>query len=377
MRFVARLLDGERMSELCREFGISRKTGYKLKERYDRLGPEGLYDASRRPTRSPRTTAKPLVERIIAARKAHPTWGPRKLRSWLMEHDRGVQYPVASTIGEILAKHGLVAPRRLRKRLPVSLRPLQDAKAPNDLWCVDYKGQFRLGNGSYCYPLTLTDQVSRYLLACEGFEAIDGAAARTVFEGLFAEFGLPRAIRSDGGAPFASRGLLGLSKLSAYWVSLGIAWERIAPGHPEQNGRHERMHRTLKAETTRPAGQTLLHQQERFDTFREHFNRERPHEALGQRPPSSVYVPSAQARTSVGELDYPLHDDVRTVAASGHIHVLRRRGTCLFLSSSLAGQRVGLREIEPDRVLITFADLDLGVFDLSTRSFDVYEAPSS
>jgi len=374
MRFIARLLDGERMSDVCRDFGITRKTGYKFKARYDQHGPEGLYEASRRPHGSPRTTDAITQEQIVAARKAHPTWGPAKLRHWLSEHNAGVLYPASSTIGEILRKRGLITPRKRRSRVPGHEAPLRDAKAPNDLWCVDYKGQFRMGNGEYCYPLTVTDQMSRMLIVCEGFERIQTETAQTAFEHAFAEYGLPFAIRSDNGAPFASRGLLGLSRLSAYWISLGIAVERIEPGHPEQNGRHERMHRTLKAETTRPAAKNLLQQQERFDAFVEEFNNDRPHEGLGQRTPGSIYQTSSRLRSSVPELAYPLHDDVRTVSGSGHLTLSRK--TRIFLSTALAGHAVGLREIDDDLLLISFADRDLGCLNVKTNNFNAIEAES-
>lgn len=369
MQFVTRLLAGERMTELCREFGISRKTGYKLRERFERQGPAGLFDVSRRPHRLARQSPKVLRELFLEARRAHPSWGPKKLRQMVSAAHPGVVMPAVSTIGDWLLRAGLAQPRRRSLRVARHRNELREATASNEVWCVDYKGQFKLGNGKDCYPLTVTDNFSRYLLSCEGFERIDGDAARAVFEQLFATHGLPEAIRSDNGAPFASRGLFGLSRLSAFWLRCGVFPERIAPGQPQQNGRHERMHRTLKAETTRPAGASLLQQQERFDAFREEFNRLRPHEALGQRRPADVYQRSSRAFKGVPNLEYPLHDDVVRVSPNGHAHILRRRGGNVFLGGALAGERIGVRELESGELLLTFATLDLGTVDPASLRF--------
>lgn len=376
MKFVSRLKNGERMSDLCKEFGISRKTGYKLKERYERLGPEGLFDGHRAPQKIPHRTAGPIRELLIETRKAHPTWGARKLREVILRSQPEVGLPAASTITEILLRAGLVEKRRRRRRPSSPPTGRVEVNEPNDMWCTDYKGEFRLGNGRYCYPLTITDQVSRYILACEGFERIETDAARAVFEQLFKKYGLPKAMRSDNGAPFASRGLFGLSRLSAWWLKLGIILDRIEPGHPEQNGRHERMHRTLKAETTRPAGVTLLAQQERFDLFVEQFNHERPHEALDQGTPADLYRVAPRTWSSIsGELEYPLHDDVRVVSRGGHVRILRQRKSHVFLSAALAGERVGLRELSDGRLLLTFVNLDLGWVDPATLRFASAETP--
>ena len=373
MDFVLRLKSGERMSELCRLFGISRKTGYKLAERFERLGPSGLFDMSRRPHHLARAKPALVRELFLEARNAHPTWGGRKLRSWVEQRQPGVPLPAASTISDWLSQAGLVKRRRRRIRVSPYGDQLRVSEKPNDIWCVDYKGQFQLGNGAYCYPLTLTDHFSRFLLACEGFEAIDGDVARAVFEQVFAANGVPDVIRSDNGAPFASRGLLGLSRLSVWWLKLGIIPERIAPGHPEQNGRHERMHRTLKAETTRPARPTLLSQQERFDTFCEEYNTERPHEALDMKRPADVYQPSSRPFGGTPELSYPLHDEVIRVRPGGHARVLHR-GPGFFLSSALEGERIGVRELPSGMLLLTFANLDLGYLDPATRRFHPVDA---
>ena len=369
MAFVGRLLAGERMSDLCVEYGISRKTGYKFKERYDRLGPVGLYDLSRRPIRSPGRTPEVIRDLIVELRREHPTWGPKKLVEVLRQRHAGVTLPAPTTVGDMLARMGLVRRRRRRRHFVASSHTLTDPTRPNDVWCADYKGQFRLANGQYCYPLTITDQMSRFIIGCEGFTAIDGMTARAVFEDRFSRYGLPLVIRTDNGAPFASRGLFGLSRLSVFWLKLGIVPERIEPGEPQQNGRHERMHRTLKEDTTRPAATSLLQQQERFDAFVDTFNEERPHEALGQKPPATVFSPSPRPLPTTSDLEYPLHDEVRTVAASGHIQALRGRGSAVFISTALAGERVGIRELEDGRWLVTFASLDLGWLDPTSARF--------
>jgi transposase InsO family protein len=365
MLFVVRLEKGERMTDLCREFGISRKTGYKIHARYKELSVVGLYDAKRAPENIPHRTPPEVAERILKLRRKHPTWGAPKLRAWLVEREGG-RWPAVSTIGVLLQKSGMVRPQRRRRAVEACVTGLSVPTQTNDLWCIDFKGQFRLRNGHYCYPLTVTDAQSRFILICEGMERIDGERVWQELERTFRRFGLPKAIRSDNGSPFASRGLCGLSKLSARWIGLGIKHERIEPGKPQQNGRHERMHRTLKAETTRPAAASMLAQQERFDRFCEIFNHERPHEALEQMTPSSHYVPSTRPYAAMS-LVYPLHDDVRTVTSCGHVSVTRKRGTSIFVSTALAGLRVGIRELEDDRWLISYADIDLGICDLGSK----------
>lgn len=355
---MTRLASGERMADLCREYGIARKTGNKFKERFERLGAAGLADQSRAPHVIPHRTPPEVVELIIAARRAHPSWGARKLKVILEE--RGHRIPSHGAIERILSKAGLVEARKRRPRHVPSATPhLRVAEAANDVWCIDYKGQFRLGDQSYCYPLTISDQHSRYLLACEGMAAISDEAARDVCQDVFSQFGLPTAIRSDNGIPFASRGLAGLTKLSVYFLRVGIELERIAPGHPEENGRHERMHRTLKAETTRPARTNLLQQQERFDEFLDEFNTVRPHEALDLKRPADVYAPAPRPLpTTLPELSYPCHDDAVRVSNWGDIKIAGVGS--VKLTAALAGQHVGIRE-EPDgRWLVSFASLDLG-----------------
>jgi transposase InsO family protein len=369
MKFVVRLNAGESMSDLCREFGISRKTGYKFWERYKQEGPGGLEDASRAPKRVARRTAAEIEQALVDARNRHPTWGGRKLKRAIEREQPGLIIPSASTVSGILKRHGLTKPRRRWQRPTPWRSPLTAPQAANEVWAVDYKGQFRLGTGEYCYPLTATDVHSRFLLAVEALESTDEESAREVFRGLFQERGLPEIIRSDNGTPFASCGLAGLTSLSAWWLRLGIRHERTEPAHPEQNGQHERMHRTLKAETTRPAGRNVLEQQERFDTFRQVFNEERPHEALGLKTPAEVYQPSPRHYPApLPELRYPLHDDVLLVTKHGHIRL--PKGRTVFLSNALADQPVGLREGDDGRWLVTFVNLDLGTYDPRAGSFE-------
>jgi transposase InsO family protein len=358
LEFITRLNQGESMTDLCVEYGIARKTGHKLKARYEAQGALGLLEQSRAPKSIPHKTPPEVVALIIAERHKHPSWGPKKLKD-VLERRLGVSLPSANTLGHVLARAGLVERRKTRARHKSMGTGLRVATAPNDLWCIDYKGQFRLGNGSYCYPLTVTDQYSRYLLGCEGMAAISDEGAREVCEDLFRANGLPAAIRSDNGTPFASTGLAGLTKLSAYWLRLGIALERIKPAHPEQNGAHERMHRTLKRETARPARTNLLQQQERFDEFAEEYNCERPHEALEMRRPAEVYQPSTRAYpAALPELNYPGHDDALRVNEKGNLY-LSRRGL-VYLSAALAGYQVGIREEDDGRLLVSFLDIDLG-----------------
>ena len=371
MRFVVRLESGDRMSDLCRELGISRKTGYKFWERYQELGAEGLCDQSRRPERVANRTSEAIRQLIVNLRKERPTWGPKKLKNELERRHGGVRIPAASTIGELLSREGLVKRRKRRRRREATYSSERlGSEAPNDIWSADFKGEFRLRNQQYCYPLTISDHFSRYLLGCESLESTEGYGAKAVFEATFRKYGLPRVIRTDNGSPFASTGLLGLTRLSVWWLRLGIDLEHIEPGHPEQNGRHERLHLTLKQEATRPAAENHLQQQECFDHFQEQYNDQRPHEALGMKRPAEVYRPSARSYPeTLPEDDYPLHDDTRVVHECGHIRLWKRHQTC-YLSSALAGQRVGVREEENDRWLISFRHVDLGHYEVEKGRFE-------
>src|SRR4051812_36725797 len=324
--FIKRLATGERLTDLCREYGISRKTGSKFRRRFEELGVAGLSDQSRAPKVIPHKTPPEVEALILAERKDHPTWGPRKLKVSLELRLDGRAFPSAAAIGGILARNGLVQRRRKRLRYQPTHTTLRRATAPNDVWCIDYKGQFRLGDGTYCYPLTITDQFSRFIVCCEGMGAISDEAAREQCLETFCTYGLPNVMRSDNGVPFASTGLAGLTKLSVLWLRLGIVLERIRPASPQENGRHERMHRTLKQETTRPARTNLLQQQERFDAFVEEFNTQRPHEALDMKRPAEVFVPSQRrCPNTLPDLDYRGHDDIRLVTPEGLVNLRGRK----------------------------------------------------
>jgi len=372
MRFVARLVEGDRMAELCREFGISRKTGYKIWDRYQRVGLQGLNDRSRRPYRQANQLPVQVENTIVRLRKQKPSWGAPKIREILIRRYPEVKTPARSTIHAVLDRHGLVT-RPRRRRFRAQGTPLSAGPEPNDLWCADYKGEFLLGNRTYCYPLTITDFSSRYLLACEAQENTQAQYAFSAFERTFQDFGLPKAIRTDNGVPFASpNSLFGLSKLSVWWLRLGIRIERIRPGHPEQNGRHERMHLTLKKEATKPPGMSLLQQQAKFDDFQDGFNAHRPHQALGMRFPSDLYKPSPRPYRGLAALAYPLHDKVITVTHCGRICLGSKK---VNLSQVFSGQDVGIKEVADGIWLVTFMDYDLGFFDLEANRLEPLDNP--
>ena len=373
LRFVARRLDGEAMSDLCREFGISRKTGYKIFDRYKEHGLEALTDRSRRPIRYANQLPTPIESLIVTLKGEKPHWGARKLRELLVRKlDGDIRVPANSTIHAVLHRHGLVkALRRPRHRAQGT--ELSAGLGANDLWCADFKGEFKLGNGRYCYPLTVTDHASRFVLLCEALESTREDIAITAFEQLFRQRGLPQAIRSDNGVPFASpNGLFNLSKLSVWWLRLGIAIERIKPGHPQQNGRHERMHLTLKKETTRPPGGNYLQQQARFDAFVSEFNAERPHEALAMKCPAEVYSASPRTYAGLPDLTYPLHDRDVLVTACGRICMHRKR---INISTVLAGQRLGIKEVDEGIWLVSFMSYDLGFIDLEQKTLQPIDNP--
>jgi transposase InsO family protein len=374
VRFVGRLLDGEGMSELCREFGISRKTGYKIFNRYREEGIEALTDRSRRPVRYANQLPDQVEAMIVRLKREKPHWGARKIRELLVRRLNGdVRVPAKSTVHAVLDRHGLVKRARQRRRFTAQGTALSAAIAPNDLWCADFKGEFKLGNGRYCYPLTVTDQASRMLLACEALETTKEDGVFSAFQRLFTERGLPNAIRSDNGLPFASpNGLYNLSKLSVWWLRLGIALERIRPGHPQQNGRHERMHLTLKKEATRPPGMNSLQQQARFDDFLKEFNTERPHEALDMKAPGDVYGPSTRPYAGLPELAYPFHDKDILVTACGRICMHRKK---VNISTVMAGQRLGIKEVEDGIWLVSFMQYDLGYIDLEQKTLQTIDKP--
>ena len=331
LRFVARLLEGEGMSEVCRDFGISRKTGYKIFNRYRDEGLDALADRSRRPVRYANQLPDQIERLIVDLKGDKPHWGARKIRELLVRKLAGdVRLPAKSTVHAVLDRHGLVKRARARRNR-ANGTPLSEGAAPNALWCTDFKGEFKLGNGRYCYPLTVSDHASRYLLLCEALELSREAPVIEAFQRLFRDRGLPVAIRSDNGLPFASpNGLYNLSRLSVWWLRLGIAIERIKPGHPQQNGRHERMHLTLKKEATRPPGLNCLQQQARFDAFVRQFNAERRHEALAMRCPAELYTASPRPYDGLPELEYPWHDRDILVTACGRICELACKKDPLF-----------------------------------------------
>jgi transposase InsO family protein len=373
MRFVIRLKDGESMATLCREFGISRVTGYKILDRYEECGLEGLNDRARRPFRYANQLPAQIEAAIVAAKREKPHWGARKIRERLLRSFRSeIKVPACSTIHAVLDRHQLVTRPKLRRNKAKGT-PLSAGLQPNDLWCTDYKGEFQLGNKSYCYPLTVTDHASRYLLLCEALESNKEEPAFTAFERLFHERGLPLAIRSDNGVPFAApNALFNLSKMSVWWLRLGIGIERIQPGQPQQNGRHERMHLTLKKEATRPAGANVLQQQAKFDTFIEEFNNERPHEALDMKYPAEVYVASPRVYEGISEPNYPFHDQTVVVTACGRICIYRKK---INLSKSLSGQAVGIKEVDDGIWIVSFMKYDLGYIDLEEKTLQPLENP--
>jgi putative transposase len=372
LRFVARLLEGEKMAPLCAEFGISRKTGYKIFDRYKDCGVQAFTDRSRRPYRQANRLPPQLEAVIVRLKREYPGWGAPKIREKLRRQSTAPHLPAISTVHAVLDRYGLVR-RRRRRRHAATGTALSRPTEPNALWCADYKGEFMLGDRRYCYPLTITDFASRYLLTCEALSTTQEKFAMTVFERTFKEFGLPQMIRTDNGVPFASaHALYGLSKLSVWWLRLGIEIERIKPGHPQQNGRHERMHLTLKKEATKPASANVLQQQARFDTFVEQYNQDRPHQALGMKVPADVYTRSPRVYRGLEELTYPFHDTTMTVTHCGRICF---KGHKVNLSQVFAGQNVGVTQVGERTWLVTFMQYDLGYFDDETCRLEPIENP--
>jgi putative transposase len=366
MAFIVECLRGDLpMTALCEEFGISRDTGYRLLQRYRKEGAGGLVPRSRAPHRPGLAMAEEVAAAIVSLRRERPYWGPKKLRPALERRDPKRVWPALSTIGDLLRREGLSTPRRRRRTAVPRTQPFLPIREPNDLWCIDFKGWFRTADGQRCDPLTITDADSRFLIECRILpETI--AAVQPVADQAFRELGLPRAIRSDNGTPFASSTSVGgLTRLSVHWVKLGIRLERIDPGAPQQNGRHERMHGTLKKETSSPPAATPVEQQARFDRFRNDFNDNRPHEALGQVAPTTRYHPSPRPYPS--KIDEPWYDAehaVRRVRSNGEI---RWGGDLIFLSEALIGEPVGIAETDAGDWIVRFADVDLATIDRTTK----------
>jgi putative transposase len=350
------------VSALCRTYGISRPTGYRWLERYLEANRDlrALEERSRRPHRSPSSLPAAVVDWIVAFRKDRPSWGARKIRQLFIEGNPQRPPPSESTINAVLRAHGLCRPRKRRRHVPPATRPFADCAAPNDVWCIDFKGQFRMENGRLCYPLTVLDAYSRFLIRCEGLLHPNYSEVWRVLDRAFTEFGLPAAIRTDNGEPWVSTGAGGLTRLSLWWLKLGIRHDRIDPGKPQQNGRQERFHRTLKEETATPPRASLPAQQRAFDRFRKEYNQDRPHEALGQQRPEKVY--SRSRRLYPRRPRKPTYDrylDVYVVDKRGFISWRRR---LVFISAVLYGEEVELREVERHMIQVRYGELVLGKF---------------
>jgi len=362
MRFVVAWQEDEvSFAALCREHGISRKTGYKLVGRYEVEGLAGLAERSRAPRLHRNAIGEAIAAAVLEVRRAHPSWGAKKIRAWLAARRPEARWPVESTISELLDRHGLVVRRQWRRRVPPGASPLAACTAGNDVWGADFKGWFRTGDGRRCDPFSLSDLHSRYVLRLQVMERTDARHVWPVFDAAFREFGLPRVVRSDNGAPFAGIGAGGLSPLAVQLIKAGVLPERIAPGKPQQNGRHERLHRTLKEETASPPAASRRAQQRRFDAFRRVFNAERPHEALGQKTPASVYQPLWRAWDGrLRSPDYPDGSDIRHVRHRGEIKWL---GHLVYVSQTLAGEPVGLSEIADGLWAVHYGPIELGSID--------------
>jgi len=360
------------MTELCIRYGISRVTGYKWIDRYRQSGVGGLGDQSRAPKSCPHRTPDELVELILEENERF-SWGPRKILKRVRSRYPERRWPARSTISDILERHGRVLPRRRRRHWKHPGAAPINTTAPNQVWTVDFKGQFRMRNGLYCYPLTILDHFSRYLLCCQGLHDVCAEGVKPHFLHLFRECGLPHAIRSDNGTPFASNGIHGLNRLNVWWLQLGITHQRIHPASPQENGAHERMHKTLKAKATRPPAANLNLQQRVFNSFRRTYNELRPHEALDDETPASRWAPSGRVYPErVAPPSYPRHVELRRVSEAG---CFRLHSGQIFLSQALNGETIGLEEIQDGIWNILYYETLLGRFD--ERSKTITGAPST
>ena len=368
LRFVEEWNSGDwNMAELCRYYGVTRATGYKWAGRYETGGVEGLRDLSRASHEHPNTVSEEMEERVIGMREKHPSWGAPKIRARMMLDGGEQSLPAESTIGAILKRNGLTVPRKRRRSSRPGGPPLAYTGGANGTWCADYKGWFRTGDGRIVYPLTITDAYSRYLLRCQGLPAADYLHSKPVFEAAFREYGLPEKLRTDNGAPFGSNGESGLTGLSVWLIKLGIAHEHIQPGKPQQNGRHERMHRTLKEDTTKPPAASLRAQQSRFDRFRYVFNNERPHEALNNQVPASLYHPSSvRLPRKLPEFTYAKGLLLRRVNNSGDISWHKNR---VFISEVFRFEELGVELITPGLYRVFFRDMEIGEFSSEELRF--------
>jgi len=367
LRFVLEYeRDEQTMTELCQSFGVARETGYVWLRRYRERGLEGLLELNRAAQRHPNQTPAAIEQRVLELRQAHMRWGPRKLKRVLERDQPGRSWPAASTIGEMLKREGLVVARKKRRKTAPYSQPLAHADGPNRVWCADFKGWFRTGDGGRIDPLTISDAHSRYLLRCQAVAKTDTARVQAIFEAAFRQYGLPQAIRTDNGPPFATTAIAGLSRLAVWWLKLGIVAERIEAGQPQQNGRHERMHRTLQEEVAMPAAENRRAQQRKLESFRQEYNEVRPHEALAMATPASVYEPSPRPYPArVPEPEYPSTMVVRSVHAHGHFRWQQRHD--VFLSEVLWGERVGLLPIDERWYTVYFAEVPLARFDSRQR----------
>jgi transposase InsO family protein len=360
-KFIETYLEGtSTFSQLCHRFGISRRIGYKWVKRFVEEGRLGLADRSRAPHHTPHALCESQRKLILGIKCDHMDWGPNKIVIWLNQTYPDVVWPVTSTVGELLKQYDLVKKRRKRQRIEPYTQPFGECGAPNDSWSIDYKGQFKTQDGHLCYPLTLSDNFSRYLLACDGYERISGERVKEVMEAVFKEYGLPKVIRSDNGTPFASKGLGALTYLSVWWMKLGIVHERIRPGHPEENGRHERMHRTLKERTIRPAKATMLEQRVAFKAFIQEYNEERPHEGLNNQRPGWVHRVSERVYPGyLSEAEYEKDYETRRVRENG---TMKWKGKEVYVTDALKGEEIGLLEKGDGEWEVYYYKKKLGVF---------------
>lgn len=362
LMFIADYLKREySVAELCRRYQISRKTGHKLINRFSAEGEAAIHEKSRARHTHPNGTPEPIVEQLLAMKHRYPHFGPATIHAKLHIEHSDCAWPAISTIADIFKRHGLVKPRKLRKKVPAHTHPFIDCNQPNKVWSIDFKGHFKLQNDQYCYPLTITDNYSRFLLSCHGVARPTAKATKQIIERAFQEYGLPDAIKTDNGQPFAGLGLCGLTSLSIWWLKLGIWPERIDAGHPEQNGRHERMHRTLKAYTTRPPQACMKTQQQAFNEFIQIYNFERPHQGVNNQYPSQVYTPSVRSYPHIlPEVTYPDAFEIRQVRSNGEI---KWCGKQYFLSELLYREPIGLEPIDDGRAIVYFTKLKLGILD--------------
>jgi transposase InsO family protein len=355
-------------TDLCKHFGVSRTTGYKFVDRYKELGPAGLADQSKAPYSHPNSTPESIQDQIIDFRKDHPNWGPKKLLTVLLRDYPDINWPAASTIGELLKNKNLVKSRRKHGHLgSITLNDLTIPNDSNEVWTADFKGQFKLQNNSLCYPLTICDNFTKMILACSGLSNTATDPAKAIWVAAFRQYGLPRVIRTDNGVPFASNSIGSISKLSAWWIRLGIIPERISPGNPQQNGSHERMHKTLKQEVASKPKANLKSQQKAFNDFVYEYNYIRPHEALGQQVPASIYkISKVEYPLILPKLEYPSDFTVRHVRTNGEI---RWRGELLFVSEVLKGEYVGLEQLDDRQWALYYGQVPLAILDSYKKSW--------